>query len=760
MNIQDSNKKNLKWVGTRRVRPDGIDKVTGRAQFGADMNMPGQLVGRVLRSPHPHAIIKSIDTSRAEALPGVKAVVTHDDFHDLPSEKLPAGEADINFRDLVHNIIAGDKALYDGHAVAAVAATSAVIARRALKLIEVDYEPLPFAITLDQALADDAPILQPWLFTEGVSPRPQSPSNVAERLEMGIGDPDAAFAKADLVVERTFTMEAVHQGYIEPHACVASAKDDGHVDLWCTTQGHFFVRAACARLCDLDVSDIRVTASEIGGGFGGKTTIYLEPLAIKLSKKSGRPVKMVMNRDEVLRATGPTSGTKAWVKIGVMNDGTIVAADGVFHLEAGAFPGAIIEPAARCAFAPYDIADVRAVAYDVVLNRPKVAAYRAPGAPNSEYPVEALLDEIAEKLDMDPLELRLKNAAKEGTRTAYGPKFGRIGCVETLEAARAHPHYSAPLGPNQARGVATGYWPNFAGETSAAVNINEDGTATLMVGTPDIGGSRASICLMAAEELGVDYESIRPIIGDTGSLGFNAMTGGSRVTYSSGMAIVKASRDAVKEMCLRAAIIWGIPEDAVTWEDGHARPAGDNAGKFAPLSVAEIARNAGKTGGPIAGHAHINAQGPGASFGTHIVDVELDRETGRVDVTRYTVVQDAGRAVHPGHVEGQFQGGAVQGIGWALNEEYVYGEDGRLQNTGFLDYRMPVASDVPMIDTVIVEVPNERHPYGVRGVGETPIIPPLGAIANAVSRAVGHRLTHLPMSPPHVLAELKAAGGD
>lgn len=759
MSNQQNEQTNLRWVGTRQVRPDGVDKVTGRARFGADMNMPGQLVGRILRSPHAHAVIKSIDTSRAEALQGVKAVVTHDDFGEMPSEKLPAGDEDINFRNLLHNIVAGDKALYDGHAVAAVAATSAAVARRALKLIEVDYEPLPHVTNLEKAMAPDAPILHSWLRTEGVTPQPDTQTNVSERIEYSLGDTDAAFANADVIVERNFTAEAVHQGYIEPHACVANLTEDGQAEIWCTTQGQFMVRSVCARLCDLDVSKVRVTASEIGGGFGGKTTVYLEPIALALSKKSGRPVKMVMTREEVFRATGPTSGTNSWVKIGAQNDGTIVAADGLFHLEAGAFPGAPIGPAARCAFGPYDIADVRAVAFEVVLNRPKVAAYRAPGAPNTAYAVEAVLDELAQKLDMDPIALRLKNAAREGTRTAYGPKFPRIGYIETLEAARAHPHYSAPLGPNQARGVASGYWPNFGGETSASLNINEDGTVTLMVGTPDIGGSRASLCLMVAEELGIEYDAIRPIIGDTASLGFSAMTGGSRATFTSGMAVVEAARNAIEEMSSRAAMIWGVPAEAVEWEDGHVRPAGDNAGKFQSMSVADIARIAGKTGGPIAGHANIDSQGAGSSFGTHIVDVELDRETGRVAVTRYTVVQDAGRAIHPAYVEGQYQGGAVQGIGWALNEEYIYGDDGRLQNPGFLDYRMPVASDVPMIDTVIVEVPNERHPYGVRGVGETPIVPPLGAIANAVSRVAGRRFFHLPMSPPHVLAELKNGGG-
>ncbi|MHA1548299.1 MAG: xanthine dehydrogenase family protein molybdopterin-binding subunit, partial [Alphaproteobacteria bacterium] len=615
MNIERKSTSNLQWVGTRPVRPDGIDKVTGRAQYGADFAMPGQLVSRVLRSPHAHAIIKSIDTSRAEALDGVKAVVTHDDFHDMPSEKLPAGDMDINFRDLVHNVIAKDKVLYDGHPVVAVAATSNAIARRAVALIDVEYEILPHVTDVAKAIAPDAPILHSWLRTEGVSSPSDKQTNIAERVEFSLGDVDAAFAQADVIIERSFTAEAVHQGYIEPHACVASFTEDGAADIWCTTQGHFLVRAICAHLCDLEVSKIRVTASEIGGGFGGKTTVYIEPLALVLAKKSGRPVKMVMDRDEVTRASGPTSGTNSRVKIGARKDGTIVAADGEFYLEGGAYPGAAIEPAARCAFGPYDLQDVRAVAYDVVLNRPKVCAYRAPGAPNSEYGVEAVLDELAVALDMDPIELRLKNAAKEGTRTAYGPKFRRIGFIETLEAAKAHPHYSAPLGPNQARGVAAGYWPNFGGETSSSLNLNEDGTVTLIVGTPDIGGSRASMCLMAAEELGIDYHNISAIIGDTSTLGYNTVTGGSRVTFSSGLAVVEAARQAIEEMRLRASKLWDVPLDQVEWEKGHVRPIGDAAGKFETMPVKQFARIAGKTGGPIAGHVNIDAQGHAPSFG-------------------------------------------------------------------------------------------------------------------------------------------------
>ena len=464
-----------------------------------------------------------------------------------------------------------------------------------------------------------------------------------------------------------------------------------------------------------------------------------------------------MNRQEVFRASGPTSGAHVWVKLGATKDGRITAAEAVLKYQAGAFQGSPVQPGAMSAFAPYDLENVKVVGYDVVVNRPKVAAYRAPGAPIAEFGVESLVDELAKRLGMDPVELRLKNAAKEGTRAAYGPKFGPIGLVETLQEAKEHPHYTAPLGPNQGRGVASGFWFNIGGDTCVSLNLSEDGSLALVAGTPDVGGSRASLAMMAAEELGVDLASVRPIIGDTASLGYTFLTGGSRATFSSGMATVQAARDVIGQLRERAAKTWDIPLDDVVWEDGRARPAGTQAGDFEPLSLADLAKTAGKTGGPISGHVEINAQGAAPSFGTHIVDVEVDTEIGRVVVVRYTVIQDAGKAVHPAYVEGQYQGGAVQGIGWALNEEYIYSSDGRLENAGFLDYRIPVASDVPMIDTVIVEVPNPRHPYGVRGVGETPICPPMAAIANAVAGAIGIRFTALPMSPPRVLKAIDEA---
>lgn len=738
---QEFEPRDFKVVGTRVKRPDGIDKVTGKARFGADISAPGMLVGLTLRSPHAHARIKSIDTSAAEALPGVHAVVTRADFAEITDDDTIA--------DILDNVMAGDMVLYDGHAFAAVAASSEAVAKRALKLIKVEFEKLPHVTDVDAAMAKDAPALHAGRANESVPAG--MPPNVLARYEFGHGDIEAGLAKADRVIERTYKTEATHQGYIEPHACLATMNHDGQADLWCTTQGHYMVRNVCAAIMGLEQGQLRVTPSEIGGGFGGKTTVFLEPVALALAKKTGRPVKMVMTRSEVLRATGPTASSSIDVRMGMTKDGRITAAEAVLRYQGGAYPGSPVEFGSMSAFAAYDLENVKSVGWELVTNRPKQAAYRAPGAPMAAFAVESTVDELAKGFGLDPLDVRLKNAAREGTRSSYGPTFQAVGLEATLTAAKAHPHWSAPLGENQGRGVACGFWFNFGGDTSVSLNITPDGTVTVSEGNPDIGGSRASMSMMAAEELGIPYEQVRTIIADTGSLGQNEVTDGSRVTFAVGLATIEAARAAKREMCRRVAILWGIEEDAVEWQDGAVHPAGPNAGTHPPMSLKEIAAIASNTGGPIAGHHEANPEGAGVSFGTHIADTEVDPDTGAVKVLRYTVFQDAGKAVHPDYVEGQFQGGAVQGIGWALNEEYIYGEDGILQNAGFLDYRVPVASDLPMIDAVILEIPNPGHPYGVRGVGETPIVPPLAAMANSVADAAGVRMTELPMSPPKLL---------
>ena len=709
----------FKSVGTRPLRPDGIDKVTGRARYGADINLTGQLTALVLRSPHAHAKINHIDTRKAEKLKGVKAVVTAADLPDLT-------DGDSELFDILDNCMARKKVFYDGHAVAAVAAVDAKTARAALKLIKVDYKILPHVTDVDEAAKPKAPLLHRNCFTDGVEPKPKKASNIAARSEFGHGDVEEGFDQADVVIERNYKTEQTHQGYIEPHACVANFGPDNTAEMWVCTQGHFAFRQQCAALLGMAVSKLRVTATEIGGGFGGKTHVWAEPVALALSRKANRPVKLVMSREEVFRASGPTSATSIDIKIGVKKDGTITAADAVLRYASGPYIGPWALTGAMTTFACYDLKNVRTVGLDVLVNRPKSTAYRAPSAPMAAFAVESLIDELAAEIGMDPVKLRIKNAAKEGTRSSYGPVYGPIGIGPTLEAARKHPHMSAKLGKNQGRGMACGFWFNFGGQTCADINIAADGSVTLTVGTIDVGGARASLALVAAEELGIDYDVVKAVVGDTTSIGHNDMTDGSRGTFSSSLAAIMAARKAIEELKQRAAKMWEIPAQNVIWEDGHAIAKGraKKYAKLAPLSLAEIAAETPNTGGPIAGYSELVADGAGVSFATHICDVEVDPQTGRTQVVRYTVIQDAGKAVHPTYVEGQYQGGAAQGIGWALNEEYIYGADGRLQNPGFLDYRIPVCSDLPMIDTQILEIPNPNHPYGVRGVGETSIVPP------------------------------------
>ncbi|MBM4385255.1 MAG: xanthine dehydrogenase family protein molybdopterin-binding subunit [Deltaproteobacteria bacterium] len=745
-----------KWVGTRPIRHDGVDKVIGKANYGADLSFPDMLWGKLLRSPHAHANIKRIDVSKALKIDGVKAVLTAKDLPDLASQAAEGGEGHGgDFRDISLNCMARDKVVYHGHAVAAVAATSQDIADLALAAIEVEYEVLKPVLSIDAALAKDAPILHPGLRTKGVKPD-SVPTNVASRVQFGKGDIAKGFSEAEYVIERTYRTQTVHQGYIEPHAVVARTNADGQSIVWCCTQGAFMVRSYCAAVLGLDVGQLKVIPSEIGGGFGGKTTVYTEPIAIALSRKTGRPVKMVMSREDVFRATGPAGAATVEIKLGAKKDGTLVAAQSRMWFEAGGFPGSPVGAGAMTVFAAYDIPHSAIEGFDVVTTKPKTAAYRAPGAPQAAFGMEQALDELAAELRIDPIDLRIKNAAKEGVQAPYGAKFSRVGFVDTLEAAKKHPHYRAPLGPNQGRGIASGFWFNVGMQSSAEVHLAEDGAATVITGNPDIGGSRASMAICAAEELGIDVAKVRPIVGDTDTAGYCDLTGGSRVTYATGMAVIEASRDVIRQLRERAAKMWGCDVALVEFSEGRCQPVKGSGVENDPLTVAQIAAAAGKTGGPINGRAQVNPPAAGPGFATHLCDVQVDPDTGRVDVIRYTTIQDAGKAVHPSYVEGQMQGGASQGIGWALNEEYVFDKHGVMENAGFLDYRMPVASDLPMIDTVVLEIANPLHPYGVRGVGEVPIVPPLATVANAVKNATGVRMTDLPISPPKLLAALQA----
>ena len=746
-------------VGTNTVRPDGVDKVTGRAIYGADGRLPNMTYGRVKRSPHAHALIKSIDITKALALPGVLSIVTSEDFPAPVEAILQTIRGPMPAQWDIERLMARRKVLFRGHPVAAVSATDAHIAEDAVELIEVEYDVLPPVVTIEDALSPSAPILHDDGMDEIVedlfTPMDGKPSNIARTVEMGFGDIEEGFSQADIILERVYETAMSHQGYIEPHNATAVWNHDGKITIWTSTQGAFGIRQNVSRILDVSLGDLRVVPAEIGGGFGGKNVVYLEPLAALLSKKSGRPVQMTMSRTAVLEAPGPTSGPRSFVKIGATKDGKLVAADIRLEYEAGAYPGSPVAGGARCALGPYLVPHQRIIGLDIVLNRPKTAAYRAPGAPASEFAVEALLDELAEQLDIDPMELRDINAAQEGDRRSDGATHGSLAAREVITATSQHPHYRSEISDQDVgRGVAMGFWQNGGGESSAYANVHEDGKVTLVTGSVDIGGQRAALAMQFADTMGIAYEDINSLVGDTDTIGYTGNTGGSRTTFATGWAVYEAALDIRKQLEERVAKIWNLDPSVVHYDATDASLHGPD-GQI--MSFREAASKLPATGGMVQGRADLvstNVGKIGACFGAHIADVHVDRDTGKVTVLRYTAIQDVGKAIHPYYVEGQIQGGAVQGIGMALNEEYVYDENGIMSNSSFLDYRMPVANDLPPIDTVLVEVPNPGHPFGVRGVGEVPIVPPLAAIANAIYDAVGVRINKLPANPESLLREL------
>ena len=748
-------------VGTRPLRPDGVDKVTGRARYGADINLPGMLFGRIKRSPHAHARIISIDVSKALELDGVQCVITHDDLPGATDAVIDFGESVSPYKWMLEQTFASEKVLFQGQPVAGVCASDPHIAEDALDLIEVEYEVLPPVLSVHEAMADGAPILHAGMKTVEMvarfvpgDGRGEAESNVASQLEFEQGDVASAMESADIVLEGEFETAAAHQGYIEPQSGAALWNPDGTLTIWTSSQGPFAVRNTVARMLNVSQAMVKVVPMEIGGGFGGKTRPYMEQAAAIMSRRTGRPVRMYMNREEVLIGTGPTSATYVRCRLGAMNDGTITAVESTLAYEAGAFPGSPVGAGATCMLSTYEIPNLYINALDVVTNKPKAHAYRAPGSPQATFAVESLIDQLAERLERDPMELRAQNTARAGTRRADGVALPVIGAEETMQAAMDSPHYRSELGVDTdgrllGRGVSMGFWTNGGMESSAYAMVNADGTVNLSVGSVDIGGQRAGLAMQFAETMGIEYEQVRPQVVDTDSIGFTHVTGGSRVAYATGLAVHEAALDMQQQLVERAATIWGVDAESVSFADGAVHGADGQS-----MSFTEICSQLQATGGLIQGAADVLPTRPGPAYGCHIVDLAVDQDTGKIDVLRYSAVQDVGTAIHPSYVEGQVQGGVAQGAGMALTEEYVYNDDGIMENASLLDYRMPTSLDLPEIETILVEVPNPSHPYGVRGVGEVPIVPPLAAIANAVYDATGIRMQSLPISPPKLLDRL------
>jgi CO/xanthine dehydrogenase Mo-binding subunit len=634
--------------------------------------------------------------------------------------------------------------------VAAVAAVSPQLAEDAVSLIAVDYEPLPPVLDVREAMRAGAPLLHEEMVTDSLRGPGLAPSNVASHLHFARGDLEAGFAQADLIVERSFRTAMVHQGYIELPASTAAWSADGSLTVWACTQGPFGLREELARLLDYPLGRIRIIPCEIGGSFGGKNTSFIDALAALLARRAGLPVKIVMTRAEVLLATSPTPGTYIRLKVGARRDGRLCAAQAELCYEAGAFPGAMVWSGAETIFACYDIPHTHIDGYDVVVNKPKTGAYRAPCTTPGNFAMEQVIDELAERLGHDPLDFRLLNCARVGTARLDGTLLPRVGSIEVLQAAQAHPHYRAPLeGRHVGRGVAFGYWRNWGGQSNCTLTLNADGSVALRTGSIDVSGALTGVAMQVAEEMGLSPQQVNIGVGDTDSVGYADYTSGSRTTLATGLAALNAVRDVIEQLRARASGLWGVPLAAVRYAGGEFTSLdGDKR-----LTLRDLASQMGFTGGPVTGRGNVDTDRVriGAAFAAHIADVTVDPETGKVTVLRYTVVQDVGRAIHPGQVEGQIRGGAVQGIGWGLYEGYQYAPDGSLLNPTLLDNKLPTALDAPAVDPVIVEVPNPYHPFGVRGVGEMPIVSPPAALANAIYRATGRRMEQLPMTPAYIL---------
>ena len=674
----------FRQVGTRPVRPDGVDKVTGRAKFGADLKLPGMLIGRVLRSPHPHARIRAIDTSKAEALEGVKAVVTRADFPDIKSDEIVHGEADESLHDIVVNVMARDKALYEGHAVAAVAATSATVARKALALIEVDYEPLPHVTDVDAAMRPDAPILHEDMFTSGMEPKPDKPSNVARTyMEVGLGDVDRGFRRG-----RCGRRARLQDRGRPPGLYRAAGLSRQRIPRTVRPSSGAAPRAttSCATPAPRSARhrhlQARVTASEIGGGFGGKTTVFVEPVALGAVAQGGAAGQA---GDEPRRGVPGDRPDLEHLHVGQdrrhqgrphhrRRGGAEVPGRRLFR--ARRWSGAPCRPSPATTCSPREGARLRRghqPAQGRGLSRARLAHVRLRGGKRGRRAG------CGARSAWIPSSCASRTPPGRAPRPPTAPPSGPTAWSPTLQAAKVHDHYRAPLGPNQGRGVASGFWFNFGGETCVSLNVAKDGTVTLSIGTPDIGGTRAAQCQIAAEELGI---RLRPGEGHRRRyLGARLQRHHRRQPGRLRQSAWRRSRRRAPPSRSAAA---GPPRsgasrpDAVVWEDGAARPASPNAGDFDPMTPGRIwPRWRPRPAAPSPAIRRSTPRARASAFGTHIADVEVDEETGRVSVTRYTVIQDAGKAIHPGYVEGQYQGGAVQGIGWALNEEYVYGEDGR-----------------------------------------------------------------------------------
>ncbi len=552
-------------------------------------------------------------------------------------------------------------------------------------------------------------------------------------------------------------VDTAHQGYLEPQAVVAEVDANGFATVWASTQGQFTAELMIAAMLGLPMSRLKVVPLEIGGGFGGKIAIHGEAVAVRLAQKCRRPVKLVLSREEVLQGgSGPPAAALIDIAVGADKDGGLVAIDGTYRLDAGGLPGLSPSLVMQASAALYQCPNLNLQGYDVVTNKPRTEAYRAPVGIQAAFAMEQAMDMLCQKLGMDPLEFRLRNAAVTGSTMPIGTPFPAIGLTTILECVRQHACWRDPLpeGPGaRGRGLALGYWRGTSMTSAGHVTIAADGRPMVTMGAVDLSGTRTTMAQVVAEEFGLAIEDVHVATGDSKSVGYSDGAAGSRVARTMTAALVEASRDALGQLRRRAAEKLQCAADELDYAGGvfRSRRTG-GAISLAALMQATL------TEGAVVGRGVSTKLPLGVEIGAHVCDVAVDTATGLVTVLRYTAFQDVGLALNPAAVEGQMEGSVVQGLGWALTEGFDYGADGRLRNASLLDYRMPTALDVPKIDCVIVETPVPNVPYGVRGVGEVPIVPPAAAVANAIARATGVRMTRMPMTPERVLAALKGEG--
>jgi xanthine dehydrogenase molybdenum-binding subunit len=733
----------LNVVGQRHTRIDAEEKVTGRTSYVADLRLPGMLMCKLLISTRSHARIVSIDISEALELPGVHSIITGNDFPDVYF-----GSGAVRDR----RIMARDEVFYVGEPVAAVAADDEMTALEALDLIQVEYEDLPVVVDPLEAIGSSAPLVHENLSEfEGYSF--SLGGNQGTLLEIDRGDVEQAFQDADHIFEETYRSQAINQGFLEPMVCAAEVEANGRITIYASTQGPYQVRHQLASVLDIPLSSVKVVAMEMGGGFGAKLRLAFEAFPALLAKKAGRPVKLVNTREESFTLNGPRLATTIFLKTGVTKEGRIVAREAYTIFDLGAYLGAGPNSGVSHAVGPYNVSNLKLRSYGIYTNKIYVGSYRASGVADMTFAVESHTDSVARQLGMDPLDFRILNAVQEGDSSANGATIPKNGLMETLLAVKQRMGLPKKLEEGRGIGIALCEWRSGSGPSTASISVNEDGTVSLLTGSVDISGSDTSLAQIAAEALGIPLSHVIVSKRDTDMAPFTQPTGGSRIVYSQGKAVELAAKDALSKLYDLASGRLGVPADALACSEGRVYVQ-DNPPQG--LTLEQLGRmSLTSPGGPIIGIGSLSSMPYAPVYNTQAAEVQVDKETGHVKLIRFVQAQDVGVAINPMTVEGQLEGGAVQGIGRALSEEMIIDpKTGAVRNPSLASYLMPLAVDMPEIETILVSVPSEDGPFGARAVAESPGFGPPAAIANAVYDAIGVRIKDLPLSPERVKAAL------